>query len=1348
MLTSVVLSSPMTASAVSTTVEARVASSADDAEEAASGAVGVSSSDLELTIDGSRGEQLVGIRFTSLAMPQGAQITNAYIQFQADEASTDATTLTIESEANDSAQSFGGSFNISARPRNQVAVGWSPAPWDVVGEAGPSQRTPDIAALIQQVIDRPGWAEGNSLAIVIGGTGKRVAESFDGVASAAPLLHVEYDVPMGVTVAATDPVATEGANPEDRGVVRFTRGGPTGESMTILYSVAGSASPDVDYVALLGTATIEPTAEFVDVEIVPIDDADTEGTETVEITILESDYEIGAEIVASVSIIDDETPTVSLVASDAIAIEGASPPNDGEFSVTRSGPTDGALTVVYTVAGDAEADLDYVGLTGSVVIPIGQSLAPIVISALNDEVVENPETVSLTLAGGSGYTVGSPSTASVSIIDDEGQLEIGIAAGSDDSEESSSGSVGLTSSDLEMVSDGSRGDQTIGLRFTGVDVPAGATISAAWLQFQVDEVDTGPASLVIQGEASTQPATFAATNLNISSRPRTAAQATWVPAAWDVVGAAGPDQRSPDLAAIVQELVNSEGWASGNALAFIVTGSGKRVAESFNGAGPIGAPLLHVEFAGVGGPINRAPEVMARAEAVLFGEPANLSGTVTDDSLPDPPAALSYTWTQVSGPGSATIEDATSLETIATFPSPGIYEFKLTAGDGELESSDNVSLAVVDPAAESEVIRFAAFGDYGKGNSNEAAVASLVSSLDPDFIITTGDNRYITDTDFAVGQFYSDYIGNYVGQFGEGSPVNRFFPSIGNHDYHEIGGVAFYLDYFTLPGGGIATSRTSGNERYYDFLQGPVHFFVLNSNDEEPDGRLSTSTQGQWLQAQLAASTSPWQIVYFHHPSYSSGLHGSYPDMQWPFGAWGVDAVLSGHDHTYERLAKGGIPYFVVGTGGAGLYELTSPDPDSQIFYNVDHGTMLVEACATRLAFDFHSLSDGIVDSYNIGASTCTPGATPPVAVEDFATTPEDTAVTVDATANDTDEDGNLDPTTANTSCAACANPSNGAVLDQADGSFLYTPDADYNGSDAFNYQVCDALGSCDVGTVSIEVDPVNDAPLALDDSAVTSANTLVVIDVLSNDSDIDQDTLTVANFTVPGNGEVVDNGDNTLSYTPNTDFTGVDSFDYAAADGTLESNVATVTITISPPNSGQEFEVRVATGNDDAEERSNGSISRNSSDLELVEDGRRGPQTVGMRFTGVAVPAGATITAAYVQFQVDETDTGTINLSIAGEATDSAPGFSTTTFSMSSRDKTLATVAWSPPPWTSVGEAGSDQQTPDLREIIQEIVDRLGWISGNSIALIVSGTGERTAESFNGNQAGAPLLHIEFIPN
>ena len=169
-----------------------------------------------------------------------------------------------------------------------------------------------------------------------------------------------------------------------------------------------------------------------------------------------------------------------------------------------------------------------------------------------------------------------------------------VSASSDDAEERVTGSMKLTSSDLEMTFD-KGGDQWVGLRFTNVQIPAGATITDAFVQFQADESDTVVTTLVVHGEAHADSAPFVDVPGDISGRPRTVAVVNWAPAAWATAGEAGIDQRTPNLAPIIQEIVNSAGWSIGNALVIIIEGSGERVAESFDGNSDA-ASLLHIKY--------------------------------------------------------------------------------------------------------------------------------------------------------------------------------------------------------------------------------------------------------------------------------------------------------------------------------------------------------------------------------------------------------------------------------------------------------------------------------------------------------------------------------------------------------------------------------------------------------------------------------------------------------------------------------------------------------------------------------------------------------------------------------
>jgi len=169
----------------------------------------------------------------------------------------------------------------------------------------------------------------------------------------------------------------------------------------------------------------------------------------------------------------------------------------------------------------------------------------------------------------------------------------------------------------------------------------------------------------------------------------------------------------------------------------------------------------------------------------------------------------------------------------------------------------------------------------------------------------------------------------------------------------------------------------------------------------------------------------------------------------------------------------------------------------------------------------------------------------------------------------------------------------------------------------------------------------------------------------------------------------------------------------------------------------------RIAEGMDDVEENPDGSMYTNSSDIELVYGNSN--QTIGLRFTGMNIPPGATIESASVQFTVDEVSTGACLLSIRGDNSDDSPPFTSASKNVSNRVTTTAEVTWEPAEWPTVGAAGADQETPDLSAIIQEIVNRPGYTQSSAITIIITGSGERTAEAYEGVAGSAALLTVNY---
>ena len=190
-----------------------------------------------------------------------------------------------------------------------------------------------------------------------------------------------------------------------------------------------------------------------------------------------------------------------------------------------------------------------------------------------------------------------------------------------------------------------------------------------------------------------------------------------------------------------------------------------------------------------------------------------------------------------------------------------------------------------------------------------------------------------------------------------------------------------------------------------------------------------------------------------------------------------------------------------------------------------------------------------------------------PVAGDDSYTTDQGTPLTVDAPgvlANDTDADGD------ELAAIQQSPASNGTAVMDGTGSFTYTPDAGFSGIDSFTYWATDGLAHSDPATVTITVNPVNQPPVAADDSSTTNEDTPLTVaapGVLANDADPDGDPLTAVLATGPANGSVTLSADGSFLYIPVGGFSGTDSFTYRANDGTVDSNPATVTITVNAVN-------------------------------------------------------------------------------------------------------------------------------------------------------------------------------------
>jgi hypothetical protein len=893
--------------------------------------------------------------------------------------------------------------------------------------------------------------------------------------------------------------------------------------------------------------------------------------------------------------------------------------------------------------------------------------------------------------------------------------DIAVSTSSDDAEQQASGFFELTSTDLELVVE--RASQKVGIRFNGVDIPQGIQVVSAYIQFKVDETSSGAASLRIVGEAADDAPTFSGAQ-DVFSRIETAAEVLWSPTDWPIVGAAGPDQQTPNIAPIVQEIVNRQGWVAGNSIVILFDGSGKRVAESFDGDAA-GAAQLHLEYYLSN---QEAPLVDAGLDqSITLPDNSVLDGYVTDDGLPVPPGMVTTNWSQVSGSGTASFADASLISTTASFSTAGTYVLRLSASDGERNSSDELTV-IVNPAlipptintiapasgqvatvvvvsgsnfsgaqsvtfngapSKFEVLSDSTIHATVPPNASTGAVGvsnqwgTTYSAVDFDFIasppvmVGAGDIATCSGLEeetarlldaipgsvFAAGDLA--YDSGTVAQFN-----NCYDPTWGRHKSrtrpvsgnheYDVPDATPYYNYF----GPAAGDPSKG---YYSYDVGSWHIVTLNTECAEIGGCNSRSPQGLWLRQDLANNPSECTLAFMHKPLFSSSEnHPAFRDFWQILDDAGAELVVSGHKHNYERFAPQDA------NGNASPLGVRS-------FIVGTGGSHLLGFTSTEINSEVQN-----DNTHGVLKLTLNPGSYDwefiPIAGQTFT----------------------------DFGSGTCHQVNQVPFVDAGSDQIVVLPEVAVLGASTYDDGFPEPPGMLTTTWSQLS----GPAPVVFDD--IAAANTTASF------FDIGRYELRITS----DDGEHVSSDDVVINVID---------------EGTGVSNI----------------DVRVSSSLDDVEEvETLGTMKVSSSDLELaVDTGATGSnQTIGMRFNGVAIPAGATIFSARLQFQVDEVSEGAASLSIKGEATDNSPPFSTVDGNLTARNTTSATVPWIPAPWSKVDDAGPDQQTPDLSEVIQEIIDLPGWTSGNSLTVIIDGSGQRVAESYDGKAAAAPNLFVEFL--
>ncbi|MCB1274991.1 Calx-beta domain-containing protein [Prosthecobacter sp.] len=450
---------------------------------------------------------------------------------------------------------------------------------------------------------------------------------------------------------------------------------PADSAISVDFTVGGTATSGSDFTLSAGTVTFAPGETVQTIPLVIYDDAVVESNETVVLTLTNP---VGAAIdtqdTHTFTITDDDLPVVSIVATDASASETG--PDPGVFTISRTGATTADLVVSLTRSGTAANNTDYASIsttsTFNFSIPIGQSSATITISPLNDSTNEVTETVILTVNSSAGvYTVGSPSAATVTLLDND-RSTVTIAA----------------TDGIASESAGNTGTFTITRT-----APTTGTLSVA---FTV----TGTALSGSDYAALTSPFTFSA----------------------------GEVSRTFTITPVDDLLTE------GDETVLMQLSSGS---YDIGGDGYDEVAIQDNDFP----PVVSIVSPTSDGNLVASGQGIIVSATATDDGSP---AALSTTWSQVSGPGTATFAAPSALSSAVTFSADGVYVLQFSATDTQFTVGTQVTVIVgADIAAEEWIAQDMSPTTKQRGQTAKVGFSLLLTGMGAGYTGTTTDAAHI-----------------------------------------------------------------------------------------------------------------------------------------------------------------------------------------------------------------------------------------------------------------------------------------------------------------------------------------------------------------------------------------------------------------------------------------------------------------------------------------------------------------------------------------------------------------------------------------------------------------------------
>ncbi|MEI7898281.1 MAG: Calx-beta domain-containing protein, partial [bacterium] len=983
-----------------------------------------------------------------------------------------------------------------------------------------------------------------------------------------------------VSITASTPSASE---PSTNG--QFTVSMPlvSSTSTVILYSVSGTATAGSDYTALSGTVTIPAGSTSATISVPVINDNIVESTETVIVTLTsissgDPQISIGAPNIATVNIADDDAATVSITATVAAAGE---PSTNGQFTVTMTKASDVPTVISYTVGGTATAGTDYTALSGTLTIAALSTTATIDVPVIDDLVLEATETVIVTLgtitSGDPQVTLSATVSATVNITDNDAAT-VSIAANDPNAAEPSNGgqfTVTMThpADVATVIAYSVTGTATSGTDYIAlsgsVTIPAGSTTATIDVNVNDDLIveasETVIATLtgIISGDANTTLGTPVAATVTIADNDAASLSIADV--------AVGESDGTATFTVLLTGAVQG-GFTIAYATA---NGTALQPGDYTLTSGTLTFTGTNAETHTISVPIinNSVVEItetfvvnLSSISNALVTYDSQATGTITDDDVATVSignvthnegnsSTTSYTFTVTMSKASdaaVTVDYATTDATATTADADytlqtGTLTFSagtttqtltvLVTGDTKVESTETFTVGLSNLATISRPITLGTSTGTGTITNDDAATVSI-------------GNATVAEGNAGTTNF------TFTATLSAASAVPVFV------DYATANGTATVVDGdYLATNGTMVFSPGQTTQTVIVSVSGDTKVelsetFTLNLSNISASGysvTLGTSTGTGTITNDDAATISIGDVTLAEGNSGTTSF-GFTVSMTYASDA-AVSVVYATSDGT---ATTADADYSAVSTTTL-TFAIGETSKTVTVAVNGDtkfEGNETFTVGLTSLSNNGRAVT--LSDVTGLGTITNDDNA-PPVAVDDHVTTPEDTPVSGSVTANDTDAEG--DPLTVTQYAVSGSTysagitatlASVGSLLINPNGSFMFTPVTNYNGTvPTASYVITDGNGGSDTGDLMITVTAVNDPPVIVNETLSFCSNAAMTGNVLANgDYDPDGTALTVNTTPVTGPSH------GTLSVSANGAFT------YTLTDATYNgTDQATVSV-------------------------------------------------------------------------------------------------------------------------------------------------------------------------------------------